>query len=134
MATIITLDIFSGRPNPSWLLSQEAEQQLMDRLLEIDEITLRKPSGVLGRLGYRGFRINRTTDDPSGALRLFVHEGIIDNNAGEPNRIAPNRELEQWLLGIAPESLSEELREIVSQALVSEAVDIDAYLSTPSVQ
>jgi len=36
----VTLDIFSGRPNPSWLLPERDEQQLVKRLKALNEPTV----------------------------------------------------------------------------------------------
>ena len=54
MTVLVTLDIFSGRQNPTWTLSEEQVEQLQERVEAVEERTLAKPSGVLSKLGYRG--------------------------------------------------------------------------------
>ena len=43
MATKITLNIFSGRPNPSWVLSGKEEKKLIERLASLQAVTDRRP-------------------------------------------------------------------------------------------
>src|SRR5262249_5552517 len=64
--------------------------------------TLTKPSGVLGRLGYRGFSISKTPGLTPESFNLYVHEGIVDKGKQEENLVADNRNLETWLLSTAP--------------------------------
>lgn len=123
----VTLNIFSGRQNPNWALSAAQEKDLLDLLETIKTPTLSKPSGVTGRLGYRGFILRRSREFPQGGLRLFVHEGIVDLGQDEENRRADNRDLERWLLGTAPGQLGENIRKVVAAELIQpplNAVDI----------
>jgi hypothetical protein len=101
MAIDITLNVFSGRENPRWTLGDDQEREFMRRLEQINTPTLSKASGVTGRLGYRGFIVSRSSLSPRGGIRLLVHEGIVDSGQTEENRVAPNRDLEQWLLSTA---------------------------------
>lgn len=117
MSTIVTLNVFSGRPNPTWELSGEDLEHFLDRVQSTKLRTDRKPSGVFGRLGYRGFTINRSSDAPEGQQRFYVHEGIVDPGRSEPNLVTDDRELEAFLLETGGERLDEAVREHVLESL-----------------
>jgi len=87
----VELDLFSGRPNPSWELS-EREASELGKLLE--RVTLRTECELPG-LGYRGFVLH---GDP-------------------PRRVYQLPAVEHWLLTSAEPHLGAELTEIVRRAL-----------------
>src|ERR1700674_2048346 len=97
MTSTVTLHVFSGRPNPTWQLTPQQEEQLTQRLEAATEVTSTRPSGVIGGLGYRGFSIARAADHPSGPVTLLAHEGVIDRGFLQPN--VTDAELESWLAG-----------------------------------
>ena len=65
---LVELDIFSGRPNPRWRLS-DAEaarvRELIDALAPAPNSALPEPPG----LGYRGFRIDDAVTAYHGVVR-----------------------------------------------------------------
>src|SRR4051812_37996985 len=105
MTSRVTLNVFSGRPNPTWLLTEKEEEELQDRLRTPHALVEQRPSGVFGGLGYRGFSITRNPTHPHGALSLLVHEGIMDHQSGTPNAI-DGTGIEKWLLGRASQYVS----------------------------
>lgn len=113
----VTLNIFSGRPNPVWSLSEDHEKELGSLLESIQTPTLSKPSGVLGGLGYRGFSIWRPSRSTRGPLSLYVHEGIIDQGQQEENLMASNRDLEEWLLTTAPDQLETGVKKVAKAGI-----------------
>jgi hypothetical protein len=121
MTSRVTLNVFSGRPNPTWLLSEQDDQKLMERLAAQDEPTDKRPSGVYGGLGYRGFSITRDTTHPHGPLALSVHEGIVDQQLGGPN-VVDHTGLESWLAETGrahtPDVIQEHLKESIAQRAV----------------
>lgn len=50
----IELDIFSGRPNPSWILSPKEERELVERV-KSDPSLMLPVTASTGGLGYRGY-------------------------------------------------------------------------------
>ncbi len=92
----VTIDIFSGRPNPSWLLDESEAQDVVRKLRDVKKRG--KAHDGPGRLGYRGvivepdatlaldadlanaFRIGEDTDDSEG---LAIVEQLVDR-MGEP--------------------------------------------------
>lgn len=113
MRTIVTLDIFSGRPNPTWVLSENHGEELTERVSAITELTASNSSGPLGGLGYRGFYVTQVPDSAPAFHAFHVHEGIVDRGVREANLISGNRELESWLLTSAGSALSDEVRAAV---------------------
>lgn len=86
MTSRVTLNVFSGRPNPTWLLTEKEEHELTERLAAADKLTDKRPSGIYGGLGYRGYSVTREADHPHGALALTVHEGIMIGRSEVPMR------------------------------------------------
>jgi hypothetical protein len=67
----VELDIFSGRPNPTWFLTEKQEQELVDRVVADPSILL-PFSQVTPRLGYRGYilHVSNESEGPWMKARL----------------------------------------------------------------
>ena len=63
----VTLDIFSGRPNPSWVLPKKDMRHLVDR---IAGRALADLAAVEPKLGFRGYVISSESDDESQKAQL----------------------------------------------------------------
>jgi hypothetical protein len=93
------IDIFSGRPNPRWPLS-ETETVQVTRLME----SLDPPTGAHAPdppgLGYRGFRLRDSSGSTWTAYGGFVHSA---------NRLLadPKRSVERFLLHHLPPEYDE---------------------------
>jgi hypothetical protein len=133
MHIVITLDVFTGRPNPEWTLSESQEEELEKRIDAIQTPSLTKPSGVLGLLGYRGFTAYRSRISPRGPLGLHIHEGIVDPGLHEESRVADNRDLEEWLLTTAPPDLDAEVKTLVTTELTKPPVNVADIFSARRV-
>jgi hypothetical protein len=59
----ITADVFSGRPNPSWLIEDEAEAKAVLRELARNRDLYADGEAVNGGLGLRGFRLEPLGDE-----------------------------------------------------------------------
>lgn len=121
MTSRVTLNIFSGRPNPTWLLSESDEHELAERLTNSQKPTDRRPSGIYGGLGYRGFSVTRGLNHPLGALALTVHEGVVDRQLGEHN-VADSTDIENWLLKSIPAHIPAVALEHVKSVISSKAI------------
>jgi hypothetical protein len=74
----ITADVFSGRPDPSWIVEDEAEARATLRDLQRDRQLLTDDAAPDAGLGLRGLRIEPLTDElafdfdmtPSAYLRI----------------------------------------------------------------
>jgi hypothetical protein len=124
----VTLNIYSGRPNPQWALTDAQESSFLSQLDQIRKTTLTKPSGVLPRLGYRGFHVRRSTQAPQGPLSVLVHDQIVDLGQTEPSKIADNRDLEQWLLETATVEIPPQVRSAVTDDLNRSHLDAGGHL------
>ncbi|HEY4811383.1 MAG TPA: hypothetical protein VIH71_10040 [Solirubrobacteraceae bacterium] len=93
----VTVDIFSGRPNPSVLLDDKAAGAVLERLRPAEPLGADEPSGPPLVLGYRGLLFEQLGEqEPSlpGAFRL-----VRGRLYGEGLRHwATDRELERALL------------------------------------
>ncbi len=52
----VELDVFSGRPNPTWPLTAEEQQEL---IAQVDRLASVTPGHAPAALGYRGFIVHR---------------------------------------------------------------------------
>ncbi|WP_372784564.1 hypothetical protein [Phenylobacterium sp.] len=106
MTTTITAEMFSGRPNPTWLLTEAEEAQLNERLAGLRTVTQQRSSGAFGGLGYRGMAISRAPNHPHGPLDLRIHEAIVEQGPNSPN-LVDDAEIEQWLAGLGRSHIPE---------------------------
>jgi hypothetical protein len=116
LSLIITLHVFSGKPNPEWPLSDAEEAEFNERLSRIMETARTsnlKPAGVIGDLGYRGF----TARDRSGFRVVRIHAGVIDPGLQSSTLLTEDRELERWLLVSGEMSLKNGVSEHVQRQL-----------------
>ncbi|MBD1843926.1 hypothetical protein H6F89_11050 [Cyanobacteria bacterium FACHB-63] len=58
----VTLDIFSGRPNPSWILDDEEAKEILKQVSNNRGIIATADSGYQG-LGYRGIELELLSDE-----------------------------------------------------------------------
>ena len=116
MSVTVTLHIFSGMPNPSWELNDKQIAELVSHIHAASRLTLLKPPGVAGGLGYRGFSIT-SVRQPQLDPDIYVHAGIVDLDRFNFNRIAASSELEMWLLSTAGAEVDAELRNEVADQL-----------------
>ena len=93
----VELDVFSGRPNPTWNLSQDEGRELtrLHRQLPAQAPPTSLPEG----LGYRGFRVSGFQP----FQELVVWKNTVTAARAEPPQQwhDANRSLEGFLLGTA---------------------------------
>jgi len=108
--TVVELDIFSGRPNPTWTLPDADATAFRDRL---DGLAATTSGQVANNLGYRGFVVRK------GEEVVTVQRGLVRKAQGESISYAadPNRDLERWLLESGKPSLEPDLVATVEQEL-----------------
>jgi hypothetical protein len=115
MAVEVTLDMFSGMPNPRWLLGGASEQEFRSRLQSLPAAADREAPRPPG-LGYRGFILSVGPGDGGEALgRVTVYRGTVSHSGGEYEDMG--RELEKWLLSTAGEALGDRLKSIMQAEL-----------------
>ena len=106
----VELDVFSGRPNPTWTLAEPDATAYREK---VGGLPVASSGQVANNLGYRGFVV-RTGDEV-----VVVQRGVVRKTKGSTTAYAsdPNRDLERWLLrsgrsSVEPEVLTSVEREI----------------------
>lgn len=131
----VELDIFSGMPNPKWLLSDREEKELLDRI--IAEPTQISPAYTLDEqfsLGYRGLIVREIKTDEGSWSQARAASGNPLPNEFRLGSKPSAQAAAAWLLQTSEmdykqSRVTDELREVAAGgvALVqssSEAVDI----------
>jgi hypothetical protein len=113
---IVTLELFSGRPNPTWTLSEEDQRQLLDR---VRGRTLAPPEASEPRLGYRGLVVLPSEENLAELPHGFRIVGVPPSGdatrtkGGQPLKTEEANEVEQFLLGTARVVVSDDLQQLV---------------------
>lgn len=108
----VTLDIFSGRENPSWELSREQLGALASALEALPET---EPAAFFDGLGYRGFRV-AITDEATGKTEgIKVWKDLVQYSAGGADKFLKDkdRRVEHLLLESGGVHLKDDLRDAV---------------------
>jgi hypothetical protein len=92
----ITADVFSGRPDPSWIISDEAEARATLRDLLKDRQLLTSAAASDAGLGFRGLRIEPLSDELSSDFDLSASTYL---RAG-PRASGREREIAERLIGL----------------------------------
>ena len=115
-ATVVTLDVYSGRPNPEWTLSDAEDRELHARLDDLISPLGAQPHRN-DNLGYRGLRVR--TQRQSKNVEITVGKGTIALEGGGSAVYYrdTNRQLERWLFETGRPKLQPQLMHTVEQAL-----------------
>ncbi|HEY5853553.1 MAG TPA: hypothetical protein VIW24_05735 [Aldersonia sp.] len=120
----ITLDVFSGRPNPTWSLSDAQARELIDRAAGR---ALAAPDSGPDLLGFRGYIVSAVSDDgaehaglPASfrldavpAERLVAPEGL----AARALTVDESVDASSWLLSTAGAAVEDDVLEYVREAI-----------------
>jgi hypothetical protein len=108
----VELDIFSGMPNPAWVLTDAEADSFVRKLAALSQASATELSG---NLGYRGFIVQVTEGANSSLIR--IQNGKVHISKGATNLYAydKDRELERWLLNTGKPHLKNELFEIAER-------------------
>jgi hypothetical protein len=132
MTAVVTLDIFSGAPNPSWELSDRDISELRKLIGNLRDQSLLKAPAVSGRLGYIGFRVDAARERINP--KIVVSEGIVDLERLVPSRIDHTRQIEHFLLNTGRRFLRPEIIEHVERRLQESAkfsTESDIHILAP---
>lgn len=82
----VELDVFSGRPNPQWVLTDDERQRVEELLRGLPEGTDPGPGATTG-LGYRGFVLvegpRQTRAGAGTALETYLRQLARERGYGE---------------------------------------------------
>lgn len=123
----IQVDMFSGRPNPEWIITDaDAAEELLGAVAAEKGVTARPGTGFLG-LGFREIRVSSLGDDPvrrRGVPRDFALASVAAENLAASGELA-FRVLETMdrsaegvqLVAHALTPLTADLRELIRERL-----------------
>jgi len=102
----VELDIFSGMPNPRWILTNAEADIFMKKLTALSQIAETKLSG---NLGYRGFIVKVTKE--ANMQLIHIQTGIVQIAKGVTKLYAndKDREMERWILNTGKSHMNNEL-------------------------
>jgi hypothetical protein len=108
----VELDIFSGMPNPAWILTNAEADSFVKQLAALSGTSARELSG---NLGYRGFIVQCTQGANTQLIR--IQNGIVHISKDVTNVYAydEDRQLERWLLNTGRPHLKDELFQIAER-------------------
>ena len=92
----VTLEIYSGRPDPTWSLDDVAFRGLGERLAALKMPAPDTP-GFDG-LGYRGLRILITGEEALATVTVSRGVVTVERGAERSRFVDTGRELEMWLV------------------------------------
>ena len=93
----VTLDIFSGRKNPTWSLTKAQTQSL---LVLVKELPAGDPGDFFDGLGYRGFQVTLPGTVKGQRSAIIVYRGRVRYEDGHQVKYLTDkdRQVEQLLL------------------------------------
>ena len=112
----VELAIFSGRPNPHWMLTPEQQTKLLRMLQALPQTTQTRS---LEQLGYHGFIVEIPSMEDGSTTRISLYKGIVQyhEQMGIEYRLDRGRQVEQWLLSTAKPWVDPELYTLAEQDL-----------------
>lgn len=107
----VTLNIFSGRPNPTWTLSTKNANQLVTK---ISELPKSNSTSSIDGLGYNGFQIE-FTHSASRKSSITSNKGLVVYNVNGTNYYFTDsqRLVEKFLLESGKSTLNSQLYQTV---------------------
>ena len=96
----ITLDVFSGRPNPTWVLTKEQGLFFLNNISQIKPKTENLQNYPEKILGYRGFIVDEKGDKGLPLKRFEIYNGAIKAFSNDSYYFLKDKDfrLEKWLL------------------------------------
>jgi hypothetical protein len=110
----VELDIFSGMPNPTWVLANDQADSFVEQLAALSRTSARELSG---NLGYRGFIVQLTQG--AGTESIHIQTGTVQISRGATKVYAndKDRRLERWLLNTGKPHMKNEVFEMVEREI-----------------
>jgi hypothetical protein len=110
----VELDIFSGMPNPTWILTNAEADSFVKQLAALPQAPA---SELSGNLGYRGFIVQCTQGADAQLIHIQKGNVHISKDATNVYAFDKDRELERWLLNTGRPHLKDEIFQIVEREL-----------------
>ena len=131
----ITVDLFSGRPNPSWIIDDHRGKEILDQISKNRDIISKIDKGYDG-LGYRGIQIELMGDESIKGIptQFAIANGILKNQKESLNiargivyQMPRYEKMSLDLLNITP--VNKEMQQIIFEELDSYEKNIDSIFS-----
>ena len=115
----VELDIFSGRENPFWNLSQNESETFMEKFASLPETKENVSFG--GGLGYRGIIITGESIKDKSLDEIKIYRGLVNARAEGHVLILsdPGRTLELWLIETGEKHIDGDLYEQVRHEIAA---------------
>lgn len=98
----VVLDIFSGEPNPKWVLSDEQVRELKAKLGTSLPSSIPKTPP---QLGYRGYYIRNVSQTHLIPESILAYDGVLTIlDKGATSCYKDLNQIEEWLIGQARKS------------------------------
>jgi hypothetical protein len=110
---MVVLDIFSGRPSPSWSLTAAQAEELVRLLESLPADESKGGADQAPGLGYRGF----TIQGRGARIAAFRGRVSVHSDGAERRLSDPERNVERWLLGTGEPSLEPAVRNLVAREI-----------------
>ncbi len=91
----VTINMFSGRPNPTWVVTDDATVRKLLTAVAKNRVVAGKPGTGFGGLGFRGVEVQILSDDDDAPARL-PRQFVLAGSAGAGLR--PGAELAATLI------------------------------------
>lgn len=101
MPLLVTIDMFSGRENPSFMIADDESRSLLSSLEANQSRLSELPRPSV--LGYRGFRVTHVAKQDQETPELFANRG-----AEESLQIYDNPEIEKQLIELSGQALRDD--------------------------
>lgn len=75
----VTLDVYSGRPNPTWSLTEEQTESLLGIIRDLPPAS---PARTFDGLGYRGFMVSIENSASVKPSQITVYKGKVRQSDG----------------------------------------------------
>jgi len=108
----VEFDIFSGMPNPTWILTNAEADSFVKQLAALPLTSTRELSG---NLGYRGFIVQVTQGASTQLIRIQTSTVHISKGVTNVYAYDEGRKLERWLLNTGRPHLKNELFQIAER-------------------
>lgn len=108
----VELDIFSGNPNPAWVLSEADGVIFQKKLAMLPRASAKE---LFDNLGYRGFIVKVINETEESLVRIQNGTVQLSQNGTNLYYRDQNRHLERWLLNSGQPALSGDLFKMVER-------------------
>jgi hypothetical protein len=122
----VELDVFSGNPNPVWILSGADGDFFLKKLAMLPQASAKE---LRDDLGYRGFIVKVTNETEGSLVRISlvrIQNGTVQLSQNDTTVYYSDkdRHLERWLLNSGKPALRSDLFKIVERDFPENGTDL----------